>query len=127
MNKAVRQFKALSDPGRLRILAMLAVKPMCVCEITAVLGLAVSTVSKHLSILREAGFITDAKDQKWVEYSLNQESDHSVRALLDLQRRMTGNDPVIEADRIKAGTADRRELCRSQNGDGRPETGQNKE
>lgn len=114
MNKAVKQFKALSDPGRLRIIAMLAVKPMCVCEITAVLGLAVSTVSKHLSILKDAGFIIDAKDQKWVEYSLNRNTDDSrISRLLEIQQWMTENDPVIEADRIAAVAADRGEICGS--------------
>lgn len=114
MDAAVKQFKALSDSGRLRILAMLAVRPMCVCEITAVLGLAVSTVSKHLSILKDAGFITDVKDQKWVVYSLNRQvEDPGIRNLLELQRRMTENDPVIGADSIKAAAADRREICGS--------------
>jgi DNA-binding transcriptional ArsR family regulator len=51
-------FKALSDKNRIRIIKMLQKKPLCVCEIRAVLKLAVSTVSQHLSILREAGLIT---------------------------------------------------------------------
>ncbi|MFO7524521.1 MAG: metalloregulator ArsR/SmtB family transcription factor, partial [Ignavibacteriaceae bacterium] len=55
-------FKTLSDPNRLRILKMLQIKPLCVCEITDVLQLATSTVSKHLSILKETGFIIEEKD-----------------------------------------------------------------
>ena len=51
----VRTHKALAHPGRLRILAMLRGGPLCVCQMTAVLKLAPSTVSAHLSELRSAG------------------------------------------------------------------------
>jgi len=54
-----RVFKALSDMNRVRILKMLEIRPLCVCEITEVLQLATSTVSKHLSILRDTHFIID--------------------------------------------------------------------
>ena len=56
-------FKALSDNSRLRILKMLQTKSLCVCEIQDILGLAASTVSKHLSILRDAGFISEEKTE----------------------------------------------------------------
>ena len=52
--------KALAHPGRLRILAMLRGGDLCVCQMTAVLELAASTVSSHLSDLRRAGLVTDA-------------------------------------------------------------------
>jgi len=71
MREIIKLFKALSDPNRLRILKMLEVKPLCVCEITEALNLATSTVSKHLSILEDAEFITSEKDGKWVNYTLS--------------------------------------------------------
>ena len=46
IEEKTKLFKSLSDPNRLRILKMLQVKPLCVCEITDVLQLATSTVSK---------------------------------------------------------------------------------
>ena len=58
-------FKALSDKNRLRILMMLTRRPLCVCEIQNVLSITVSTVSKHLSILRDIGLIID-EDRKSV-------------------------------------------------------------
>ena len=70
MRELVKVFKALSDSNRIRILKMLEVRPLCVCEITEVLKLATSTVSKHLSILRDAGYIIDQKEGKWVNYYL---------------------------------------------------------
>ncbi|HNO10725.1 MAG TPA: metalloregulator ArsR/SmtB family transcription factor, partial [bacterium] len=50
-------FKALSDANRLRILKMLELRTLCVCEIRAVLKLAPSTVSQHLKILKKNAFI----------------------------------------------------------------------
>ena len=67
-------FKALSDPNRLRIIRMLKEGPLCVCEITSLLKLAASTVSKHLSILKESGFLLEFKDGKWVNYMINTRS-----------------------------------------------------
>ena len=61
MRPIIKIFKALSDTNRLRILKILEIRPLCVCEIREVLQLATSTVSKHLSILREADLIVDDK------------------------------------------------------------------
>jgi DNA-binding transcriptional ArsR family regulator len=68
LSDLVEAMKALAHPGRLRILAMLREGDLCVCQMTAVLGLAASTVSSHLSDLRRAGFVTERKDGKWVHY-----------------------------------------------------------
>ena len=58
--------KALANPARLRILAALEQGECCVCQLTAVLELAPSTVSAHLSELKRAGFLLDRKDGKVV-------------------------------------------------------------
>ncbi len=62
--------KALGHPTRLRILAMLQSGGLCVCQLTAVLGLAASTVSGHLSELRGAALVRETKQGKWVTYRL---------------------------------------------------------
>jgi DNA-binding transcriptional ArsR family regulator len=62
--------KALSDPGRVRILALLGNGPLCVCQITELLELAPSTVSKHLSILKQARLIETEKDGRWIHCRL---------------------------------------------------------
>ena len=69
--KTVNIFRALGDPNRIRILKMLEERELCVCEVREVLNLSTSTVSKHLSILRDADLILDWKDGKWVNYKLN--------------------------------------------------------
>jgi len=64
----VQAYRALAHPTRIRILAMLRTGELCVCQITAVLGLAPSTVSAHLAELRRAGLITERKEGRWVHY-----------------------------------------------------------
>jgi ArsR family transcriptional regulator len=114
MRKLAKTFQALSDTNRLRILKMLEVRPLCVCEITEVLQLAASTVSKHLSILRDAGFILDEKEGKWVNYRLNDSGDqgYSVR-LLPLISAWLPDDNLIAGDREKVKQVDRNIICGS--------------
>ena len=112
MEILVKTFKALSDTNRIRILKILEVRPLCVCEITAILNLAPSTVSKHLSILREAGFIFDQKENKWVNYHLNSPSQlPQVKELLPLLKKWLAENLVIIKDREKAKVVNREKLC----------------
>jgi len=60
--------KAVSDENRVRILAALRGRRLCVCQITELLGLAPSTVSKHLLILRHAGLVESLKRGRWIQY-----------------------------------------------------------
>ena len=65
-----RVFKALAHPTRLYIVDRLAVREHCVCELTEMIGADTSTVSKHLSILRNAGVVSDQKRGTSVYYRL---------------------------------------------------------
>ena len=65
-----RILKALAHPSRMFIVDKLSEQPHCVCELTAMIGADTSTVSKHLSILRDAGIIADRKQGTTVYYSL---------------------------------------------------------
>ncbi len=62
--------KALSDTNRVRILMALRERELCVCQITELLKLAPSTVSKHMSILDHARLVESRKDGRWVYYRL---------------------------------------------------------
>lgn len=65
-------FKALSDPTRLRILALLAAADeLCVCDLTLVLGLSQPMISRHLASLRDAGIVSDRRAGVWVHYRLH--------------------------------------------------------
>lgn len=107
-----RIFKALSDPNRLRILKMLQTRPLCVCEITEVLQLATSTVSKHLSILKDSGFILEEKEGKWVNYSINSRSaDPRINSFLTSLDFWIADEQSIILDKKKALSVDRSVVC----------------
>ncbi|MCX8153645.1 MAG: metalloregulator ArsR/SmtB family transcription factor [Candidatus Bathyarchaeota archaeon] len=63
-------FKALADPTRLRILTLLTMREICVCEVMAALELTQPTASHHLGILENAGLVKKRKEGKWVFYKL---------------------------------------------------------
>ena len=105
-------FKALSDKNRLRILKMLQIKPLCVCEITDILQLAASTVSQHLGILKKEGFILEERDGKWVNYLINQRpNDQRISAILSQLDFWLGDNQLIENDKQKVKVVDRFKVC----------------
>lgn len=65
-----RILKALAHPSRLLMVDELARRERCVCELTELVGADVSTVSKHLSLLRAAGIVADRKFGNQVFYRL---------------------------------------------------------
>jgi ArsR family transcriptional regulator, arsenate/arsenite/antimonite-responsive transcriptional repressor len=71
--------RALSDEGRVRALLALRGGELCVCQIVELLGLATSTVSAHLSVLKEAGLVQARKQGRWIYYRLA-ECDQSAPA-----------------------------------------------
>jgi len=68
--KRSQVFKALAHPARLFMVEQLAAGEKCVCELTAMLDLDTSTVSKHLSVLKNAGVVSDEKRGLLVYYSI---------------------------------------------------------
>ena len=92
--------RAISDRTRVRILKMLEPDELCVCQITAILGLAPATVSKHLSILKMVGLLEQRKQGRWVYYKLTPHfTNPFAPAMLDLVRGVLSDDPVIAEDR----------------------------
>jgi ArsR family transcriptional regulator, arsenate/arsenite/antimonite-responsive transcriptional repressor len=91
--------KAAGDPTRTRILKLLEGRRLCVCQVQAVLRLAPSTVSKHLTILKLAGLVEDRRDGKWTEYAWSEQPAPHARGVLDLLRGALDDEPVIQADR----------------------------
>ena len=90
--------RSLGDENRLRILMALRHRPLCVCEITTLLGLAASTTSKHLFILRQARLIESIKNGRWVYYRLPADPAACVRDALALTMRELADCPQIVQD-----------------------------
>jgi DNA-binding transcriptional ArsR family regulator len=94
--RLVQIHKAIAHPVRLRLLAALRTAPLCVCQMTVMVELAASTVSEHLSELRNAGLITDRKEGRWVEYRISDSAD----ALLEPVWREMEDDMESKADAV---------------------------
>ena len=69
-----RLLKAVADPARLQLLALLKSSPegsACVCDLTGPLGLSQPTVSHHLKVLKEAGLVLREQRGTWAWFSVN--------------------------------------------------------
>ncbi|WP_210508916.1 metalloregulator ArsR/SmtB family transcription factor [Naasia sp. SYSU D00057] len=80
-----RKLKALADPARLRLLSIVAASPedeACVCDLTEPVGLSQPTVSHHLKVLVDAGYLTRSRRGTWAYYRLVPGSLDAVSKLL---------------------------------------------
>ena len=90
--------KAMSDENRIRALMMLAGGELCVCQIIEMLGLAPSTVSKHMSILRQAGLVETRKEGRWIYYRLADRNTPKACEILNWLQKYLKNDKKILGD-----------------------------
>jgi len=91
--------KALADANRVRALLALRNRELCVCRIIELLQLAPSTVSKHLTILKQARLIEGRKDGRWMHYRLPSEPNSTVSKTLEWVFQSLENAPEIKADK----------------------------
>ncbi|MED4753557.1 metalloregulator ArsR/SmtB family transcription factor [Brevibacillus choshinensis] len=70
-NKLADALKALGDPTRLKIIALLNMRDCCVCELVPIFGISQPSISKHMSRLKNVGLVTEERRGQWVFYSLN--------------------------------------------------------
>jgi ArsR family transcriptional regulator, arsenate/arsenite/antimonite-responsive transcriptional repressor len=108
--------KALADENRLRMVMALREGELCVCQLTELLGLAISTVSKHLSILYQAGLVAARKEGRWMYYSLPDRGTTAAarEAAAWVRRSLAGQERIAaDAKRLKQVRArDMGELCK---------------
>lgn len=108
--------KALSDPNRVRMLCALRGGELCVCQLIELLGLAPSTISKHLSILNQAELIDSRKEGRWVYYRLPRKRGAGVATRLTQEtfKALADHAAIIEDDErlSRIRKADLEEQCR---------------
>ena len=111
--------KALADENRVRILWAVQGRELCVCQIVELLGLAQSTVSKHVSILHQARLVEGRKEGRWMFYrAADKDSPVEAREIAAVVSKLLASNPeaVADAKRLKQiMKIDRDELCRRQN------------
>jgi ArsR family transcriptional regulator, arsenate/arsenite/antimonite-responsive transcriptional repressor len=108
--------KALSDENRLRLLLALRRGELCACQLTELLKLAPSTVSKHLFLLKHAGLVEARKEGRWIYFKLaGNDAPVAVREALDWVKKSLARRPraVEDAKRLKLVLKqDPSELCK---------------
>lgn len=120
MRPIIQITKALADEKRVRTLLALGRGELCVCQITELFGLAVSTVSKHLSLLYQAGLVESRKEGRWIYYRLpGKDASAPIREVIRWVERSLEGDPRIQEDARRLETIlsqDPIELCKRQCG-----------
>ena len=102
MRHLVRTTKALADETRIRILGALQERELCVCQLIELLGLAPSTVSKHLSILRNARLIDSRKEGRWMYYRLSgEDAPGQITAALEWVFSSLVDSPQYTQDNLR--------------------------
>jgi len=99
MDNFVKIFKALGEPTRLRILRILSVRPMYVCELESVLGISQPRISQHLKILKEASILRESKEAQKTFYMLNGDiMAKTMQGFMDFLKSDIGDLPEFKEE-----------------------------
>ncbi|OHB72530.1 MAG: hypothetical protein A2V70_00875 [Planctomycetes bacterium RBG_13_63_9] len=94
--------RALADENRVRALLALRQRELCVCQITELLGLAPSTVSKHMSILKQARLVESRKNGRWIYYRfIDKDAPVEAREAVAWATRSLCSDRQIRDDQAR--------------------------
>ncbi len=110
MKELEKSLKALADKNRLRILKLLEVRKMCVCELAFVLGITQPSVSKHLKKLSAVGIIESEQDRFWTNYYLRRDNELLKMLLLCFKKHLNST-VIVNKDREKLKRVNRARLC----------------
>ena len=99
-------FKALSEESRLRILSLLMIREMCVCEIETYLKMTQSNASRHLTVLKNCGIIESYKQAQWAYFKIDEHFKQDNKALweylqITLKQIRTYPDDFKEYEKYK--------------------------
>jgi len=100
MKEAVKIFKALSEPTRLRILMLLLERKLCVCELVFILRMEQSRISHQLRVLRETGLVEDSRERKWINYQIPEKTKEMLEEIFNqISRKDFLKSKEFEQDR----------------------------
>lgn len=104
MEKLAQRLKGLSDPTRLRIIRLLEHGELCVCDLMAGLDLPQSTVSRHMSFLKNADWVRSKRAGKWIYYRLAMPSDETQALILQILKQQLPALKEAKQDYIRLKT-----------------------
>ncbi len=115
MREVLGVTKALADENRIRVLMFLRRGELCLCQIVEMLGLAPSTVSKHLAVLHRARLVESRKEGRWIYYRLaDGEAPPCVLDAIQWVEKHLGGDRQVREDMRRLAAVcrmSREELC----------------
>jgi ArsR family transcriptional regulator len=112
MKATVAFAKALADPTRLRVVAALRAHELCVCELCDALEATQSTLSTHLTLLRQGGLVQTRKEGKWIYYGLSADVAPLTESFFEHFADMTRDKRVRrDADRVQRRLKLREDGC----------------
>lgn len=92
-------FKALSEPTRVRILALLLERSeLCVCDLVDTLALSQSVISRHLAYLRNNDVVIARREGVWMYYQLSEYAQSDLMPLLNFIKQSTVDSLIVQAD-----------------------------
>lgn len=110
--------KALADENRVRLLLALQRQELCACQLVELVRLAPSTVSKHMSILKQSRLVEARKKNRWVYYRLaGPTASSAVRDAIAWVQRSLANEPKVTGDAQRLNEIlqmDPEQLCEKQ-------------
>lgn len=95
-------FRGLGDPVRIRVLNLLAAGELCVCDLTEILRLPQSSVSRHLAYLRRVRLVETTRAGKFAHYRISEPRNQVHRGLLSWVRTSFAGIPALDRERARA-------------------------
>ena len=77
-------FKVLSDETRLRIINLIYLQDLCVCELVEILQESQPKISKHIAKLRQIGLVTTKRNEQYIYYRFNRENKSYVKIIANM-------------------------------------------
>ncbi|OGS38624.1 MAG: hypothetical protein A2551_06355 [Elusimicrobia bacterium RIFOXYD2_FULL_34_30] len=101
MREIAKLLKALSNDTRLSIMVLLNQKELCVCQIENLLNISQVKVSRHLTVLKHAGLVTDRRAGLWIYYSAVKTKNKIEEKVFELFREIESNKSSLKISSIK--------------------------
>ena len=101
MKQLLSTARALADPTRVRVLAVLRSGELCVCELCDALDVTQSTLSTHLQVIRDAGLVNTRKEGKWIYYALRPEAKPILKSFFGFFEDEMTADAGLRRDGVR--------------------------
>ena len=112
MKPLLKVMKALGDGTRVKIFKLLQSRTLCVCELTHLLGLSQSAVSKNLKLLEDAELVVSEREGPWTNYRLAEDGNLYAAAVGVHFKEWLNDDPAIEKLVARAKEVERTAVCK---------------